>query len=149
MLINSSNTVKMVQDIQNNDIIILEKYKLQREDIFIETEATSGFSAASDGGITVGITLELNKDLLLEGIVRDIVRLVQSMRKNAGFAVEDRIEVSWDFDGRIAEALGKFEKYFMSETLTNNIKERIQCFDYEEVVEINEKRYKIKLKRDN
>ena len=53
------------------------------------------------------------------------------------------------FDGQIAEALGKFEKYFMSETLTNNIKESIHSFDYEEVVEINEKRYKIKLKRDN
>ena len=81
--------------------------------------------------------------------MRDVVRSVQSMRKNAGYAVEDRIEVSWDFDGQIAEALGKFEEYFMSETLTNNIKERIQSFDHEEVIEINGKRYKIKLKRDN
>ena len=58
----------------------------------------------------------------MEGLVRDIVRLVQSMRKNAGFAVEDRIEISWDFDGHILEALGKFDTYFRAETLTEIIK---------------------------
>ena len=122
---------------------------ISREDVFIETEATDGFAAESGNGITVGLSLDITQDLLMEGLVRDIVRLVQSMRKNADFAVEDRIEISWDFDGQIAVALGKFEKYFMSETLTNNIKESIHSFDYEEVVEINEKRYKIKLKRDS
>ena len=40
--------------------------------------------------------------------MRDIVRVVQSMRKKAEFAVEDRINISWDFDGQIEEALGKF-----------------------------------------
>ena len=141
----------MVIELQEEGHIQFEdgKYLLERKVVFIETQATEGFVAESGGGITVGISIELNEDLILEGVVRDVVRSVQSMRKNAGFAVEDRIEVSWDFDGQIAEALGKFEKYFMSETLTNNIKESIHSFDYEEVVEINEKRYKIKLKRDN
>ena len=150
-LLNSKNAGDMVIELQDEGHIQFEdgKYLLERKDVFIETQATEGFVAESGGGITVGISIELNEDLILEGVVRDVVRSVQSMRKNAGFAVEDRIEVSWDFDGQIAEALGKFEKYFISETLTNNIKESIHSFDYEEVVEINEKRYKIKLKRDN
>ena len=59
-----------------------------------------GLLAESGEGITVGISTELNEDLILEGLVRDVVRSVQSMRKNAGFAVEDRIEISWDFDGK-------------------------------------------------
>jgi len=70
------------------------------------------------------------------------------MRKKAGFAVEDRINISWEFDGKIKEALGKFNHYFKSETLTNDIEENINDFDYEEVVEINENLYNIKLKKN-
>ena len=125
----------------NND-----KYHLRREDVFIETLASEGFSAASDAGITVGLALDLTQDLILEGIVRDVVRVIQSMRKKAGFAVEDRINISWDFDGQIEEALGKFNNYFKKETLTNNIEKNIVDFDYKEVVEISDKQYKIKLK---
>ena len=95
----------------DNHIMLNNQYKLEREDVFIETTPAEGFSAASDSGITVGLSLDLNKDLILEGIVRDIVRVIQSMRKKAEFAVEDRINISWDFDGQIEEALGKFEQY--------------------------------------
>ena len=91
----------------------------------------------------------MNEDLILEGIVRDVVRIVQSLRKKAGFAVEDRINISWEFDGKIEKALGKFDSYFKLETLTNNIEESIHSFDYKEVVEISGKKYKIKLKRNN
>ena len=112
----------LVRDIKSeNKIILKNKYTLEREDIFIETRASEGFSASSDAGVTVGLSLDLNHELILEGIVRDIVRVVQSMRKKAEFAVEDRINISWDFDGQIEEALGKFERYFKSETLTNEI----------------------------
>ena len=147
MLINSSSTIKMVQEIQNNDIIILEKYKLHREDIFIETEATSGFSAASDSGITVGLSLELNENLLLEGLVRDIVRFVQSMRKNAGYEVEDRIKISWDFDGDIKQGLIKFQDYFKTETLTQSIEKKIINSDYDDTFEHSGESYKISIKK--
>ena len=57
------------------------EFNLEREDLFIETSATEGFSAVSDAGITVGLYLDLDDNLILEGIVRDVVRVVQSMRK--------------------------------------------------------------------
>ena len=125
------------------------EYKLKRDDVIIETTPAEGFSAASDSGITVGLSLDLNQDLILEGIVRDIVRVIQSMRKKAGFAVEDRINISWDFDGQIQEALGKFEQYLKAETLTNKIMENIVDSDFSDVIEINEKQYKVELKKYN
>ena len=149
-LLNESNVDLLVRDIKlENKIILKNKYTLEREDIFIETRASEGFSASSDAGVTVGLSLDLNQDLILEGIVRDIVRVVQSMRKKAEFAVEDRINISWDFDGQIEEALGKFQRYFKSETLTNEIVEEIIDYNYSEIVEINEKKYRIELKKDN
>ena len=149
-ILEESNVDLLVKEMKEKNLITLNnnEYQLGRKDVFIETIATKGFSAASDAGITVGLALDLNQDLILEGIVRDIVRVIQSMRKKAGFAVEDRINISWDFDGQIEEALGKFEYYFKSETLTNYIKKNIDDFDYEEVVKINEKQYNIKLKKN-
>ena len=115
--------------------------------VFIETQAMEGLLAESGEGITVGISTELNEDLILEGLVREVVRSVQSMRKNAGVAGEARIEISWDFDGKIAKALGKFEGYFISETLTNKITDDIKNFDHMEGLEVSGKNYKIKLKK--
>ena len=81
--------------------------------------------------------------------MRDIVRVIQSMRKKAGFAVEDRINISWNFDGQIQEALGKFDNYFKTETLTNKIMKNIEDCDFSNIVEINDKLYKVELKKDN
>jgi isoleucyl-tRNA synthetase len=138
-----------VTEIQKSNLIELEngKYKLTREDIFIETEAEEGFAAASQGGITVGLSLELTEDLLLEGIVRDIVRSVQNMRKDAGFAVEDRITISWDLDGQFAEAIRKFDSYFKTETLTNTIIDTLEKPDYSGTIELKNKSYSIHLKK--
>ena len=133
----------------DNHIMLNSDYKLEREDLFIETTPAEGFSAVSDSGITVGLSLDLSKDLILEGIVRDIVRVVQSMRKKAEFAVEDRINISWDFDGQIEEALGKFQHYFKTETLTNDIKENISDYDFSDIIEIDDRQYNIALKKDN
>ena len=148
-LLDDGNTSEMVSQLQKNKNIILDGglYTLVRDDIFIETVASEGFAAESGSGITVGLTLELNDDLIMEGMVREIVRFVQSMRKNAGLAVEDRIEISWDFDGQIAKALGKFQEYFQTETLVSEILDKIENSDYTEKFEINNQIYKIELKK--
>ena len=148
-LLDEGDPSKMVSELQSANELKLSagKFVLSREDIFIETEATKGFAAESGNGITVGLSLDINENLLMEGLVRDIVRFVQSMRKNAGFAVEDRIEISWDFDGYILEALGKFNSYFCAETLTENIKSNIDDGDFMENIELKGKKYLITLKK--
>ena len=72
---------------------------------------------------------------------------IQNLRKDAGFSVEDRIEISWDLDGQIAEAVGKFERYFCGETLTQEIKDNIENADYTSIVKLNEFLYNINLKK--
>ncbi len=145
----SADALLLVDEIQSTGEINLSegKYILTRDDVFIETEAEEGFAAASDSGITVGLTIELTKDLILEGLVRDLVRTVQNLRKDAGFSVEDRIEISWDLDGQIAEAVGKFERYFCGETLTQEIKDNLENADYTNIVKLNEFSYTINLKK--
>ena len=106
-----------------------------------------GFSAASDGEITVGLSLKLDQNLIYEGLIRDLVRTVQNMRKEAGYAVEDRIDVSINLNGEIKDALVKFEHYFKTETLVLNILKKIPDADFSGEIKIRDESYIIELKK--
>jgi len=149
VLLETGSASDMVSEIQSNSVLRLNKgqYELTREDLFIETVAEAGFAAASDSGITVSLSLELTDDLIQEGIAREIVRLVQNLRKDSGLAVEDRIDLCWDLDGDIEEALSKFKEYFCEQTLTVNIKRSLDKVDHSAKMELNNKEFNIQLKK--
>jgi len=67
---------------------------LSVEDLLIETKQKEGFFALTDKGITVAIDTTLTDELIAEGIVREIVSKVQTMRKDAGFNVMDHIAIT-------------------------------------------------------
>ena len=76
-----------------------------------------GKSAVADSQITVAISTELTPELIQEGLVRDLIRHVQNMRKEAKFNVEDRITVTCNIVGESESALRAFEDYFRNEVL--------------------------------
>ena len=68
--------------------------ELTAEDLLIESEQKEGFFALTDKGITVAIDTTLTDELVAEGIIREIVSKVQTMRKEAGFNVMDHIAIT-------------------------------------------------------
>jgi isoleucyl-tRNA synthetase len=149
-ILSSGDNDQRFREYEKTGTIILEKddevYTLEKEDVIIETLAAEGFSAVSGNGITVGLTLELNDELIQEGIVRDLVRQVQNIRKDAGFSVEDRIIISWELDSDFQQAFVKFEDYFCNETLTTSIDSSITNHDYSAEFHLKGKLIKISLK---
>ena len=142
-ILSSEPSDNFIEQYNTNGEIILENnndsYILEKEDVFIETVATEGFSAVSGSGMTVGLKLELNDDLIQEGIVRDLVRMVQNIRKDAGFAVEDRIILFWDLDKQFSAAFSKFRDYFCNETLTVKIEDYSLNGDFSSTISIRDK----------
>jgi isoleucyl-tRNA synthetase len=65
----------------------------------------------------VTLDTEINEELKLEGLARDLVRKIQELRKQSGFAVEDRIRLFYQGDGILAEALERWRDYIATETL--------------------------------
>jgi isoleucyl-tRNA synthetase len=69
------------------------------DEVVVSETPRSGWAVASGGPDTVALDLELTHELRLLGTLRDVVRLVQDARKNAGFDVTDRIELWWQVGG--------------------------------------------------
>ena len=120
---------------------------LKRDAFLINKESKKGYTSESDGNITVGLTTELTEKLIQEGIARDVIRHVQIMRKNANFAVEDRINIYGSFEGQVGDAIKAYEDYFKNETLTVNMIDEFQSGEYEESFEIKGTSIKIGINR--
>jgi isoleucyl-tRNA synthetase len=108
--------------------------KLTEEDLQIFTESKAGFISASDKGITVALNTELTEELITEGTERELVSKVQSLRKEAGFEVTDRIHIYYLAEGRAKLALETAA--FASDVLALSVEEG-KADGYSKEVDIN------------
>ena len=81
--------------------------ELSEEDLLIETAQTEGYETQSDGGITVVLDKHLTPELIEEGFVRELISKIQTMRKEAGFEVMDKITVYASGNTKLQEILEK------------------------------------------
>jgi len=91
--------------------------RLEPADVDLVQEVRTGWGVASEGGVTVALDLEVTPELRLEGLARDLVRVVQDARKAAGLEVTDRIALGIEASGEVAEALRRHRAYVGRETL--------------------------------
>ena len=95
---------------------------LLEEDLQIFTQSAEGYQAAAGGGITVALDTRLTEELLDEGTERELVSKIQTMRKEAGFEVTDRINVYYiSGEGRAKKMLRLSQ--FAGDVLANSVTE--------------------------
>ena len=94
---------------------------LDASDVVIQSKDIEGWSVASEQGITVALDCSLTEDLLLEGIARELVNRIQSLRKHKGFEVTDTINVTLKQDKQLERAIDANKNYVTSEVLAENI----------------------------
>ena len=93
------------------------EHALSADDVQLVLKPRGGYQLERSGGHAVALDLTLDDDLLREGLAREVVHAVQSARKNAGLAVEDRIELELSGDDELLEAVRAHEAYVTAETL--------------------------------
>ncbi len=111
-------------------------FELTLEDLLISTESAEGFVSSSDKGITVVLDTTVTPELKAEGVERELISKIQSMRKDAGFEVVDRITVNYltdDADIKNAFTNGKALK---SVILADEISEGAKA-GFEKQLDIN------------
>ena len=95
--------------------------ELTLEDALISTQDIPGWAVTSEGNFTVALDMTITQELFEEGLAREIVNRVQTLRKNSGFEVTDRIVISIEKNEKIETAVERFNSYICSETLANAI----------------------------
>ena len=97
--------------------------ELTLEDVLVETAEKEGFLSESEGEITIVLDTNLTEELIEEGFVREIISKIQTMRKEAGFEVLDRIEVWQAGSGKLNEIFARNKAEIMADVLADNIHE--------------------------
>ena len=115
-VVNKLNTGKT-----ENFVINGEKISLTLDDVLINVVSKPDYKAQSFGGMTVILDTVLTKDLLDEGIMREVVSKLQSMRKESGYQVEDKINFFFEGDEEIVEIIQKFEKVIKTNVVINKM----------------------------
>jgi len=94
---------------------------LEPQEILVTTQPVEGLAVASDKVLTVAVDATITPELHTEGLAREIVRRVQSMRKNAGFNIEDRITTYYETEGDLAQVFQTWGDYIKAETLSTDL----------------------------
>jgi isoleucyl-tRNA synthetase len=95
-----------------------ETVELGPDDVIITQTPRSGWAVAADGGETVALEVAVTPELRREGLAREVVRLVQDERKNAGLDVSDRIALWWETaEDELAAALTEHGALIAGEVL--------------------------------
>jgi len=91
---------------------------LEANEVQISTQARPGFAAAETGGYTLVLDTTLTPELIAAGRAREVVHRIQTMRKDAGFDVEDRIVIRYAADHDLAAVFQEHADYIKKETLS-------------------------------
>jgi len=94
---------------------------LERTDIEITSQDIEGWLVANEGALTVALDVTLTDDLKKEGIARELINRIQNLRKDSGFEVTDRIDVTLQKSANIENAVNHNIEYIKAETLTEEL----------------------------
>jgi isoleucyl-tRNA synthetase len=114
--------IKNLEQTGNIELVVNEKSIIfDRNDFEIISKDIDGWLVAHEGTLTVALDIKIDKLLKDEGISREIVSKIQTMRKNSGFEVTDKINVFIKYNSDIADAIKNNLNYLKSETLAENL----------------------------
>ena len=98
-----------------------EVVEVEESDLLISSKNKDGYSVVSDHGDTVALDVTLDEGLVEEGLVREIVSRVQTMRKECGFSVSDHIKIGYKADGELAKVFQNYAQTIADGTLADSV----------------------------
>ena len=107
-------------EIQTNDADA-PVINLAREMFEITSEDMPGWLVATEGALTIALDINVTDELRAEGLAREIVNRVQNIRKDSGFEVTDKVNVTIETHPELIDAVAKWGNYIASQTLSISV----------------------------
>ena len=98
-----------------------QEVTVEAADVEIISEDIPGWTIAQEGTITVALDIEITPELKNEGMARLIIKRIQSLRKDSGFEITDRINVVLESKPELEEAVKAFGNHISSQVLANSL----------------------------
>ncbi len=99
-----------------------ESVELEPQDVEIERKVKEGIAAGNEGELTVALDTTLDEGLIEEGLAREIVNKINSMRRDLGFEVTDRIRIVMQATPKVKACFAKYQDYIVHEVLALDVK---------------------------
>ncbi len=97
------------------------EFTLEPEDVLVDANSPEGYAAVEQDGFLVAFSTHLTRELVLEGLAKDLQRAVQQARKDAGLEVSNRIALRFELTGDALEALQVWADTLRAETLAERL----------------------------
>ncbi|HEY7255173.1 MAG TPA: isoleucine--tRNA ligase [Solirubrobacterales bacterium] len=98
-----------------------DDHTIAPDEVTLALQPLEGYEVEAEAGHAVALQLELDEELLREGLAREIVHAVQNARKEAGLEITDRIELTLGGDADLVEAAREHQDYLAGEVLATSV----------------------------
>lgn len=107
----------LVKELRKNGVAKVGTWEIDLNDLVVTEVPKSGWMVASHDGESVALDLEMTPALIDAGNVREVIRFIQERRKSDGLDISDRINVLWNADNSIADAILSAAAHISDEVL--------------------------------
>jgi len=126
----ASAGIKVRQPLQSVKVTVSAKLSPQLKEIIAEELNVKQVKILAGDVLEVEINTDITENLRQEGIVRDIIRLIQVARKNAGLEIDDRIHLALEVDDTMDLAVTSFRDMILTEVLGVDLASSVKGSDY-------------------
>ena len=149
--INQSDQNSLMNQLASNNKIDLnienKNFEILEDELIVDEIPKDNLCINGNRDFKVGLNINITEELKMEGIVRDLIRQVQNLRKKSNLNVSDRIIFALSGNQKIHDSISKFKDYFMNETLIESFSEDIENLDFKEDFKIDDMKVSISISK--
>ncbi len=127
---------ELAAKVHAGESVLIAGITVEPQDLNVVVNEKDGVVAVEDKGYVAILDVNITDELAKEGLVRDLVRHIQTLRKEADFQVDDRIELYIDANNDVLTAVESYREYLEAETLATFLEEKADKYDASKEIKV-------------